>query len=66
MKDHPYNANVSVNSCYPLIRARLQQLARDQFLNSKDNTIFASYTNRSPSILNGFDGVFDLFESRTK
>jgi hypothetical protein len=60
------NANISVNSRYPFIRTRLQQLAGNQFLNSKDNTIFASYTNRSTSILNGLDGVFDLFESKPK
>lgn len=53
-----------VNCCYPLVRTGLQELGGDEFLNGQDDSILASNSDSRASILNGFDGVFDLVSNR--
>jgi len=55
-----YNAKVAVNSGYSFVGAGLQKLAGDEFLQGKDNTIFAANADGRSAVFNGLDGVFDL------
>jgi hypothetical protein len=55
-----YYTDVPVHSCYPLVCIRLQQLARDQLLQSKNHAVFASYANRRAAILYCLECVFNL------
>jgi hypothetical protein len=56
-----YHANVPIHCRYSFVCAGFEQLAGDEFLQSNDDAIFASYPHCCASILHGLDGVFDLF-----
>ena len=55
-----YYAHVAIHSRYPLIGARLQQLASDVFLDRQDDAIFAPDADRRAAVLDRFHRVLDL------
>jgi hypothetical protein len=55
-----YNAHVAVDRSYPLVRAWLEQLARDELFEREHHTVFALYADRCAAVLNCLDGIFDL------
>ena len=60
LKNSTHCAHVSINGCNSLVCPSLQKLACDDLLDSKNNTILASDTNRSSPVLYRLDRVFDL------
>ena len=55
-----HNAHVAVHSCYPLVRAWLEELAADELLESEYDAILALNANRCATVLDRLDRVFDL------
>jgi hypothetical protein len=55
-----YCAHVSINCCNTLIGSGLQQLACDDLLNRKNNAIFAPDSNRSSTVFDCLNCIFDL------
>jgi hypothetical protein len=55
-----HNAHVAVHSCYPLVRAGLEQLAADELLQSEYDAILALDADRCATILYCLNRVFDL------
>jgi hypothetical protein len=45
VRNHTYNAQMSVNSCDPLVCASLQQLGCYDLLDRQNNTLFAPNTD---------------------
>lgn len=55
-----YNAHIPVDGGYPLVGARLEQLAGDEFLESQHHTVLAPYADRCAAVLDCLDCIFDL------
>jgi hypothetical protein len=55
-----YYAHVPVHRCYPLVRARLEQLAGDELLQRQHHAVLAPYADCCAAVLDGFDCIFDL------
>ena len=60
MNKDSYHTDVPVDRCYPLIGFGFQQLACYDLLYCQNYAVFASYTDTSTPIFNGFNCVFDL------
>jgi hypothetical protein len=55
-----YNAHVAVDRGYPLVRARLEQLAGDELLEREHHAVLAPYADRCAAVLHRLDCIFDL------
>ena len=62
--DSTHHAHVAIDRCYPLVGACLEEFAGDELLDSKNDTVFAPYADRSSSIFHSLYGIFDLAHSR--
>jgi hypothetical protein len=55
-----YDAHVPVYGCYPLVRACLEQLARDELLQCQHDSILAPYADSCAAVLYRLDCILDL------
>jgi hypothetical protein len=54
------DAHVAVDRCYPLVRACLEQLARDELLERQYDAVLAPDTDCCAAVLYRLDCIFDL------